>query len=67
MLCATISILGPGLGRLLPMASFGKAAPLVMFGVILAVRPGRPDRRPDRPQARPSGLCLGCERDPAQQ
>jgi uncharacterized membrane protein YozB (DUF420 family) len=36
MLCATISILGPGLGRLLPMASFGKAAPLVMFGVILA-------------------------------
>jgi hypothetical protein len=34
MLCATVSILGPGLGRLLPMTSFGKAAPLVMFGVI---------------------------------
>ena len=36
MLCATISILGPGLGRLLPMGSFGPAAPLVMFGVIAA-------------------------------
>lgn len=35
MLCATISILGPGLGRLLPMPSFGEAAPLVMFGVIM--------------------------------
>ena len=35
MMCATISILGPGLGRLLPMDSFGAAAPLVMFGVIL--------------------------------
>jgi uncharacterized membrane protein YozB (DUF420 family) len=35
MLCATISILGPGLGRLLPMDSFGAAAPLVMFGVIM--------------------------------
>lgn len=35
MLCATITILGPGLGRLLPMPSFGEAAPLVMFGVIL--------------------------------
>jgi uncharacterized membrane protein YozB (DUF420 family) len=35
MLCATISILGPGLGRLLPMDSFGQAAPLVMFGVIM--------------------------------
>lgn len=34
MLCATISILGPGLGRLLPMAAFGATAPLVMFGVI---------------------------------
>jgi hypothetical protein len=34
MMCATISILGPGLGRLLPMDSFGAAAPLVMFGVI---------------------------------
>jgi uncharacterized membrane protein YozB (DUF420 family) len=34
MLCATVSILGPGLGRLLPMGSFGPAAPLVMFGVI---------------------------------
>jgi hypothetical protein len=34
MLCATISILGPGLGRLLPMDSFGAAAPLAMFGVI---------------------------------
>lgn len=34
MLCATVSILGPGLGRALPMASFGAAAPLVMFGVI---------------------------------
>ncbi|HVI56207.1 MAG TPA: hypothetical protein VM621_14285 [Luteibacter sp.] len=36
MLCATISILGPGLGRLLPMESFGRAAPLVMFAAILA-------------------------------
>lgn len=36
MLCATISILGPGLGRLLPMPSFGAAAPLVMFAAILA-------------------------------
>ena len=34
MLCATVSILGPGLGRLLPMGSFGAAAPLVMFGAI---------------------------------
>ena len=34
MLCATVSILGPGLGRLLPMGSFGAFAPLVMFGVI---------------------------------
>jgi uncharacterized membrane protein YozB (DUF420 family) len=35
MLCATISILGPGLGRLLPMESFGRAAPMVMFAAIL--------------------------------
>jgi len=34
MLSATVSILGPGLGRLLPMPSFGPAAPLVLFGVI---------------------------------
>lgn len=34
MLCATISILGPGLGRLLPMEAFGAAAPFAMFGVI---------------------------------
>lgn len=34
MLCATISILGPGLGRLLLIDSFGAAAPLVMFGAI---------------------------------
>lgn len=34
MLCATISILGPGLGRLLPMESFGRAAPMVMFAAI---------------------------------
>ncbi len=33
MLCATIILLGPGLGRLLPMQSFGAVAPLVMFGV----------------------------------
>lgn len=33
MVCATISILGPGLGRLLPMPSFGAVAPLVLFGV----------------------------------
>ncbi len=36
MLCATISILGPGFGRLLPMGSFGAAAPIVMFAAILA-------------------------------
>ena len=35
MLCATVSILGPGIGRLLPMDSFGRAAPMVMFGVIM--------------------------------
>ena len=35
MLCATVSILGPGIGRLLPMDSFGHAAPMVMFGVIM--------------------------------
>jgi uncharacterized membrane protein YozB (DUF420 family) len=35
MLCATISILGPGIGRLLPMESFGRAAPMVMFAAIL--------------------------------
>ena len=35
MLCATVSILGPGVGRLLPMDSFGHAAPMVMFGVIM--------------------------------
>lgn len=34
MLCATISILGPGLGRLLPVDSFGAAAPLAIFGSI---------------------------------
>ena len=33
MLCATASILGPGLGRFLPMDSFGGIAPLVLFGV----------------------------------
>jgi uncharacterized membrane protein YozB (DUF420 family) len=33
MLGATVSILGPGLGRLLPMPSFGAAAPLILFGV----------------------------------
>lgn len=33
MLGATVSILGPGLGRLLPMPEFGAAAPLVLFGV----------------------------------
>ncbi|QQV78002.1 hypothetical protein H5J25_04470 [Sphingomonas aliaeris] len=37
MLCATVSILGPGLGRLLPMDSFGAAAPLVMFAAIAAL------------------------------
>ncbi len=33
MICATASILGPGLGRFLPMDAFGAVAPLVMFGV----------------------------------
>ncbi|QWT21646.1 hypothetical protein KPL74_06480 [Bacillus sp. NP157] len=35
MICATVSIMGPGVGRLLPMESFGKAAPMVMFAVIM--------------------------------
>lgn len=35
MLCATISILGPGLGRLLPMPLLGPAGPPVLFGVIV--------------------------------
>ncbi len=34
MLTATVSILGPGMGRLLPMDSFGAAAPLVMFAAL---------------------------------
>ncbi len=34
MLCATASILGPALGRLLPMGAFGPAAPLIMFAAI---------------------------------
>jgi uncharacterized membrane protein YozB (DUF420 family) len=34
MLTATVSILGPGMGRILPMGSFGAAAPLVMFGAL---------------------------------
>ena len=34
LLCATCLLLGPGLGRLLPMSSFGAAAPLVLFGVV---------------------------------
>lgn len=34
MLCATVSILGPGFGRFLPMASMGPVAPLVMFAAI---------------------------------
>lgn len=33
MLCATASILGPGLGRFLPMSDFGVLAPLVLFAV----------------------------------
>ncbi len=33
MLCATAAILGPGLGRFLPMSAFGAFAPLVMFAV----------------------------------
>ncbi|HET6970098.1 MAG TPA: hypothetical protein VFH92_03140 [Phenylobacterium sp.] len=33
MLCATASILGPGLGRFLPMDAFGAMAPLVLFAV----------------------------------
>lgn len=35
MMCATVSILGPGVGRLLPMEAFGRGAPVAMFGVIL--------------------------------
>ncbi|MBQ1540472.1 MAG: hypothetical protein IIZ63_00595 [Caulobacteraceae bacterium] len=33
MMCASASILGPGLGRFLPMDSFGLFAPLVLFAV----------------------------------
>jgi drug/metabolite transporter (DMT)-like permease len=35
MLCASVAILGPALGRMLPMAAMGKAAPAVMFAIIL--------------------------------
>ena len=31
MMCASAAILGPGLGRFLPMDSFGAIAPLVLF------------------------------------
>jgi hypothetical protein len=34
MLCATIALLSQALGRLLPMGSFGAAAPAVLFGVL---------------------------------
>jgi hypothetical protein len=37
MICATASILAPGLGRFLPMGAFGAAAPLIMFGINDAV------------------------------
>jgi hypothetical protein len=37
MICATAAILGPGLGRFLPMNSFGAAAPVVLFGINDAV------------------------------
>jgi hypothetical protein len=33
MYCACASIIGPGLGRFLPMDQFGKAAPLVLYAV----------------------------------
>lgn len=33
MFCACASIIGPGLGRFLPMDNFGPAAPLVLYGV----------------------------------
>ena len=36
MLCATISILTPGLARALPVPAFGAAAPLIIFGTALA-------------------------------
>ncbi len=35
MLCATVSILAPAFGRLLPMPLFGAAAPLVLLGAVL--------------------------------
>lgn len=35
MLCATVTLLAPALGRSLPMDSFGDFAPLVMFAVVL--------------------------------
>ena len=35
MICATVMLLAPALGRLLPMDSFGDFAPLVMFAVVL--------------------------------
>lgn len=34
MLCATVALLSQALGRLLPMDSFGDAAPLVLFAVV---------------------------------
>jgi uncharacterized membrane protein YozB (DUF420 family) len=37
MLCATVSILGPGFGRLVVMGDFGKAAPVLIFGAVALV------------------------------
>ena len=37
MICAMTLILSQAMGRILPMSSFGDAAPAIMFGVVIAI------------------------------